>query len=91
MTHVLFMFDVLDASAASAYAQAALPLVSAHGGTLVGTAPAATFFGASTHSRSALFSFPDRESAERWHSDPAYQALLALRGRAMDCVVHILA
>lgn len=90
VTHVLFLFDVMDADAAHAYADAAVPLVSAHGGSLLGTGPAVAFSGTRSHDRAALFSFPDRASAERWYADPAYQALLPLRERAMACVVLLL-
>lgn len=67
------------------YGAAAGPMLAQFGGELLGRGSNEALFGSCTHALSVLIKFPDADAARRWYNSDAYQALLPVRGEAMDC------
>jgi uncharacterized protein (DUF1330 family) len=81
---------VTDPAKASEYTALALPLVETHGDKRLVMGETTVLREGKEHKRGAIFEFPDRASALAWYGSPAYQALLDLRGQAMDCSVTLI-
>jgi uncharacterized protein (DUF1330 family) len=82
-----FLFDnveVSDPAALAGYAKEAAKLVAEHGGRYVATDVAPEVVEGDPGLRSVvLMEFPDAASARAWYESPAYQALKAIRHRAV--------
>jgi uncharacterized protein (DUF1330 family) len=83
--YVIFQLNVIDQAKLSDYGARALPIVAAHGGRPAATGELTVLHESEKFERGAIFEFPDRASALAWHDSREYQALLSLRGDAMNC------
>ena len=89
--YMIFQVLVTDPAKLSEYAARAMPIVAAHGGKPVGLGAATVLQGSATSfDRGAVLEFPDRAAALAWYESPEYQALLDLRGQAMNCSVVLI-
>jgi uncharacterized protein (DUF1330 family) len=77
--------SVRDPASRDRYAAQVGPTLAKHGGEVVAFGPWQTLFGSAEYDNGMLVVFPDKAAALAWYNDPAYQALLDLRGRALDC------
>jgi uncharacterized protein (DUF1330 family) len=85
-TFVLVHGTVKDPQQLAAYSEAAAPTIADHGGAIGRKGKAHGFVGDHAHSLTAVIQFPDNETAKTWYASPAYQALVPMRDKAMDCV-----
>ena len=78
-------FDVKNAEKMEAYASAAGPTVSAHGGEFVAMGQnVGALVGEDDKQGVAMVRFPDVLSAKTWFSSPGYMACKSLREAAAD-------
>jgi uncharacterized protein (DUF1330 family) len=85
--YVIFQLTAIDQAKLADYTNRALPIVAAHGGRAVVLGESTVLHAGKIFERGAIFEFPDRASALTWNNSTEYQALLSLRGEAMDCSV----
>ncbi len=69
---------VTDPETFGKYAQAAGPIVAAHGGKLLAAGPAEVLEG-SPEPMSVVIEFESVEKATAWYNSPEYQAVIGLR------------
>ena len=76
---------VKDMDKLKEYAGQAVPMIEAVGGKRLLRGPIAqVLVGASDANLCAVFSFPDRDTLQRWYDSDAYQALIPLRDEGAD-------
>jgi len=76
---------VRDQEALGRYAPQAIPSLQPFGGEVIASAPWETLFGEPAYANGMIVRFPDKDAALAWYNSPVYQALLGLRGAALDC------
>ena len=87
---VIFLSKTLDTAKLSLYATQALPMVTAHGGTMLSGGQATFLNTSSDFDHGVVFEFPDRASVTAWYDSEEYQALAAVRSEAMKCSIVVL-
>jgi uncharacterized protein (DUF1330 family) len=88
--YVINQIEVTDPERFMSYAQAALPIIQAHGGEIIvrGGAPEA-LWGASPGNRVVIIRFPSREAARAWRHSAAYAAILPIRDASSTSTVYV--
>lgn len=82
--YVTVHLTVKDADKLQQYGAAAGETVAAHGGEFISRGPVEVLSGESAHAMMAIIRFPDRDTARNWYNSAEYQALVPLRGEAID-------
>lgn len=86
--HVIGLIHLNDPAAFAEYRDAVAATLTPYGGAAVARADFAGFLfnerAMAAPDALALLRFPDTASAKAWADGPEYQALLEVRGRAMD-------
>ncbi|WP_197919047.1 DUF1330 domain-containing protein [Thiosulfatihalobacter marinus] len=79
--YVIGQLDIHDPERYRAYLDGFMPSFSRHGGTLLATSAAETTVleGSWAFPKTVIMAFPDKASAQAWHSDPEYVELARIR------------
>ena len=88
--YVVNQIEVTDQAKFMTYAQAALPIIKAHGGEIIvrGGSPEA-LWGASPGNRVVIIRFPSREAARAWRNSADYAAILPVRDASSTSQVYV--
>jgi uncharacterized protein (DUF1330 family) len=74
-----------DKEALGRYGPQAIALIKEFGGEVLAFGPWELIFGEGAYHNGMIVRFPDKETSLAWYNSPAYQALLDVRGAALDC------
>src|SRR5258707_1323392 len=88
--YVVNQITVTDHERFMTYAQAALPIIRAHGGEIVvrGGSPE-SLWGPSPGDRVVIIRFPNRAAARAWRTSAEYEAILPVRDASSTSTVYV--
>lgn len=76
-------FTALDKELLQSYSARAAPTIAHYQGEFLAKAPVQTLNGEATYESQVIIAFPNKQLAESWYHSAEYQALIALRDKAM--------
>jgi uncharacterized protein (DUF1330 family) len=88
--YVVVETTVRDQEARDRYAPQAAVMIKRLGGEVLASGKWELLFGEAAYQNGLLLRFPDKEAALAWYNSPDYQALLDIRGVALDCRFRLL-
>lgn len=71
------------------YSALAADTLKPFGGEFIAKGPIEVLHGEAPHPMKAVIEFPDKQSAKDWYNSAAYQGLISLRGKGMECQFHL--
>lgn len=87
----VFMQTIHDDESLADYRAKVIPTLEAFGGKFLARGGHFTVIeGTMPHGRIVMVEFPSRARAEAWYASDAYQAILPMRLKAMDCDAFII-
>jgi uncharacterized protein (DUF1330 family) len=83
--YVIVEASVRDKAARDRYGSQVGPTLRKFEGEVLAVGPWQALFGEPAFENGMVVRFPDKATALAWYHSPDYQALLELRGAALDC------
>lgn len=78
-----------DKERLSTYSALAAESLIAYSGEFIAKGPIEALHGDAQYSTKVVIQFPDRESAKKWYSSEAYQAIIPTRDQGMNSQFHL--
>ena len=88
--YVVVEATVRNQEARDRYAPLAAATIRQRGGEVLVFGQWEMLFGEAAYQNGLLVRFPDKETALGWYNSPDYQALVDIRGVALDCRFRLL-